>query len=259
MGGFHSQISFLPRDRIGVIVFVIGDHCASLYNTISYNVYERLLGMDPTPWSMRWLEVRHREKQAGIAARSKAEAGRVAQTPPSHALVDYVGNYDHPAYGRLQVGLSDGQLQFDFHKLQFPLMHFHYDRFDTPIDEYYGRWSVNFLTDPQGDVDKAVMSLDEAEAVFTRTPEPLTTQRLQQLAGTYVLPTGFTFPVVLREEGTLYVRFPGEPAYKLVHYKELQFRLQKFSDIIFEFVEEDGEITALKRRDPAGEYVFLRT
>src|SRR5882724_3931030 len=51
--GFHSQISFMPNDHIGVIVFVIGDHCASLYNTISYNVYERLLGMSQTPWSER--------------------------------------------------------------------------------------------------------------------------------------------------------------------------------------------------------------
>ncbi len=33
LDGFHSQVSFMPKERIGVIVFVIGDHCASLYNT----------------------------------------------------------------------------------------------------------------------------------------------------------------------------------------------------------------------------------
>ena len=174
LGGFHSQVSFLPLDHIGVIVFVIGDHCASLYNTISYNVYERLLGMDQTPWSERWLEVRLQGKKAGTEARSKADAARVPDTRPSHPLTDYVGDYEHPAYGIVKIGLQDGQLQFDFHKLQFPMTHFHYDRFDTPDDERYGRWSVNFVTDPQGDVDKAVMSLDEAEAVFRRKPEPLT-------------------------------------------------------------------------------------
>ncbi len=51
--GFHSQVSFMPNDKIGVIVFVIGDHSAPLYNVVSYNVYERLLGMDQTPWSQR--------------------------------------------------------------------------------------------------------------------------------------------------------------------------------------------------------------
>src|SRR5208282_276344 len=37
--GFHSQISFMPNDHIGVIVLVIGDHSAPLYNVVSYNVY----------------------------------------------------------------------------------------------------------------------------------------------------------------------------------------------------------------------------
>ena len=54
--GFHSQISFMPNDKIGVIVLVQTDHSAPLYNIISYNVYERLLGMDQTPWSQRQLQ-----------------------------------------------------------------------------------------------------------------------------------------------------------------------------------------------------------
>lgn len=256
--GFHSQVSYLPLDHIGVIVFVIGDHCTILPHIVCYNVYERLLGMDQTPWSERWLEVRRQEKKAGTEARLKANAGRVPNTHPSHSLADYVGDYAHPAYGRLKIGLTEEQLQFAFHKLQFPLTHFHYDRFDTPDDEYYGKWSVNFVTNPQGDVDKAVMSLDEAEAVFTRMPEPLAPKLLQQLAGTYETPTGFKFQVALRERGSLYVAFPGEPDEKLIHYKGLQFRIQKFSDLVFEFVEERDQITALKRRDPAGEYVFTR-
>src|SRR2546422_5170692 len=63
--GFHSQVSFMPNDRIGVIVFVIGDHSAPLYNVVSYNVYERLLRIDWTPWSQRRLEQRLARKKAG--------------------------------------------------------------------------------------------------------------------------------------------------------------------------------------------------
>ena len=55
--------------------------------------------------------------------------------------------------------MKDGQLQLDFHNIRLPLGHFHYDRFDTPDDEIDGKWSVNFLTNPQRDIDKAVMSL----------------------------------------------------------------------------------------------------
>src|SRR6266849_4418566 len=89
--GFHSQVSFLPNDRIGVIVFVISDHSAPLYNVVSYNVYERLLGMDQTPWSKRRLEQRLANKKAGTEARAKAGGDRVPNTKPSHALADFAG------------------------------------------------------------------------------------------------------------------------------------------------------------------------
>ena len=256
--GFHSQVSFMPRERIGVIVFVIGNHCASLYNTISYNIYERLLGLDQTPWSERLLELRLKGKKAGTEARAKAGAERIPDTKSSHALSDYVGEYEHPAYGVLKIGQKDGQLQFDFHKIQFPLTHFHFDRFDTPDDEIYGKWSVNFQTNPQGDIDKAVMSLDEAEALFTRKPESLKPELLKQLAGTYETATGYKFQVTLKEDNVLYLVFPGQPAEKLIHYKGLKFRLKEFSDLVYEFVIENGEVKALKQRYPSGEFVFTR-
>jgi len=257
--GFHSQVSFLPQERIGVIVFVIGDHCADLCDIVSYNVYERLLDLDQTPWSDRWLEVRLKWKRAGTEARAKAGAERVPDTKPSHHLKDYVGDYEHPAYGVLKIGLKDGQLQFNFNKLQFPMTHFHYDRFDTPDDERYGKWSVNFRTNPLGDVDRAVMSLDEAEAVFTRKPETPDPKLLHQLAGTYETPTGFKFHVVQKvEDGGLYLVFSGQPDQKLVTYKGLKFRIPEFSDRVFEFVVKNGQVKSLKERGPFGEYIHIR-
>jgi len=256
--GFHSQVSFMPRERIGVILFVIGNHCASLYDTVSYNVYERLLGLDQTPWSERILELRLKGKKAGTEARAKAGGERIPDTKPSHALSDYLGDYEHPAYGILKVAEKAGQLQFDFHKIQLPLTHFHYDRFDTPDDELYGKWSVNFQTNPQGDIDKAVMSLDEAEALFTLKPEALKPELLKQLAGTYATPTDTTFQVALKEENALYLVFPGQAPIKLIHYKGLKFRLKEFSDSVYEFVIENGEVRALKLRRPGGEVAFTR-
>ena len=256
--GFHSQVSFMPQEKIGVIVFVIGDHCASLYNTVSYNVYERLLGMTQTPWSERLLEIRAKGKQAGTEARAKAGAEKVPNTAPSHPLAAFAGAYEHPAYGVLTIALEASQLTFDFHDLRFPLTHFHYDRFDTPDDERYGRWSVGFLTNPQGDIDRAVMSLDESEAVFTRRAETVAPDLLAKLAGPYETATGFKFKVVLKEDGFLYVVFPGQPDERLLPYKGLSFRIKEFSDVTFEFVVEDGVVKALKQRDPSGEFRFKR-
>lgn len=256
--GFHSQISFMPNDKIGVIVLVISDHSAPLYNIISYNVYERLLGMEQTPWSQRQLQQRLANKKAATESRTKAGADRVPNTKPSHALGDYVGDYENAAYGILKIGLQADQLQFGFHEFHFPMSHFHYDRFDTPDDEQYGKFSVNFRANPQGDVDQAVISLDQAEVVFTRKPETLDPKVLEKLAGTYLTPSKVKFEVQYQPGVGLALVFPGGPPEKLIPVKSLQFRTAQFADIIFEFVMENGQVKGLKRRDPSGEFMYPR-
>jgi len=256
--GFHSQISFMPNDKIGVIVLVQTNHGAPLYNIISYNVYERLLGMDQTPWSQRQLQQRLANKKAATESRTKAGADRVPNTKPSHALGDYAGEYENAAYGILRIGVQGDQLQFGFHEFHFPMSHFHYDRFDTPDDEQYGKFSVNFRTNPQGDVDQAVISLDQAEVVFTRKPETLDAKLLEKLAGTYVTPSKVKFEVVYQPGTGLALAFPGGPPQKLIPVKSLQFRTAQFADIIFEFVMENGQVKGLKRRDPSGEFIYPR-
>jgi len=254
--GFHSQVSFMPREHFGVIVLVIGDHAAPLYNVVSYNVYERLLGMDQTPWSERRRAMRLKSKEAGKQARAKAGEDRVPNTKPSHALADYVADYENAAYGVMKIGLKDNQLQFDFHKMKMPMTQFHYDRFDTPDDERDGKWSVNFRTNPQGDVDQAVMSLDEAEAVFTRKPEALDATLLTQLAGTYEMPSGMKAQITFIENSGLSLVLPGSPPYSLTHTKGMRFRIPQFSDLVFEFVMENGQVKALKEKDPSGEFSY---
>ena len=256
--GFHSQVSFMPNDKIGVIVFVISDHSAPLYNIVSYNVYERLLGMDQTPWSQRQLQQRLANKKAGTQARAKAGGDRVPNTKPSHVLGDYVGEYENPAYGILRIALEGEQLQFGFHEFHFPMNHFHYDRFDTPDDEQYGRFSVNFRANPQGDIDSAVISLDQAEVVFTRKPEALDASLLEKLAGVYLTPSKVKFEVRYQPGTGLSIAFPGAPPQRLIHVKRMQFRTPLFADDIYEFVVENGEVKALKERTPSGEYLFQR-
>ena len=252
--GFHSQVSFMPQEDIGVIVFVIGNHASPLINVIGYNAYERLLGMDQTPWSRRRLEMRLKDKKADTLARSKADAGRISGTKPSHPLADYAGEFVHPAYGSLKITLKGNHLHFNFHKLSFPLTHFHYDRFDTPDDEQDGKWSVNFRTNPQGDVDEIMMSLDEAAVVFTRKPEALDPRLLADMVGTYEMPNGMKFTIAAGSAGGLSMMVAaGAPVFPLVPVKGTTFRDAHFPDVLLEFVVENGRVTALKQRAPTGE------
>jgi hypothetical protein len=52
--------------------------------------------------------------------------------------------------------------------------------------------------------------------------------------------------------------FPGGPPRPLIPVKGLQFRTPQFADTIYEFVLENGQVKALKARDPSGEFTYER-
>lgn len=260
INGFHSQVSVMPQQGFGVAVLVIGDHAAPIYNYVTFNVYERLLGLTETPWIARGVEIRKKGRAAGREARQKAGGDRVAGTQPSHALDDFTGEYEHPAYGLLKIDRKDAGLQFDFHGIKLPLSHFHYDRFDSPDDEQEGKWSIHFSTSPRGELDKAWISLDEAEVAFTRrvASDLSALETLRRYAGSYETPTGARFEVVLKEDGRLGIVFPGQPFQALQPWRPHKFRVKEFSDVTFEFVVTDGRVSEMRQVDPSGEYRFPR-
>ncbi len=121
-------------------------------------------------------------------------------------------------------------------------------------------WSVNFATSPQGEIDKALMSLDEAEVTFVRrVPAELSAKStLQPYAGTYQTASGATLRVVVKEDGTIGVDIPGRPFQVLNPWRPRKFRIKEFSDVVFEFVVQDGRVVSMKQIDPSGEYTFVR-
>lgn len=256
--GFHSQVSYLPRERIGVVTFVIGDHCALLRDTVSYNVYERMLGLSQTPWNERWLDIMKRLKTGMTAARAKAGANQVVGTRPSHSLEDYGGEYEHPAYGKLHIRVDGASLFFKFRGPEMPLAHVHYDRFDTPDDELYGKWSLNFATDPQGDIGKVQISLDQAEASFVRCTAAPAPALLEKLTGTYQTVSGLKWQVILKDGLKLHLTFPGQPDVPLSAYKELQFRTPQFSDRVYKFAVEDDTVKHMQITSPEGVYLLTK-
>jgi CubicO group peptidase (beta-lactamase class C family) len=256
--GFHSQVSTMPNDGIGVIVLVIGDHVAPLYNGLTYHIYERLLGLPLTPWSERLNEIRLKNKAAGTKARASAAVGQLPGTSPSHPLDDYAGEFEHAAYGVVTVGRGDKGLGFEFHGIKMPLGHFHYDRFDTPDDEEDGKFSLNFRTSPLGEVDAVEISLDEAAVSFTRrVPAALTADStLQQYAGTYLSPSGAKVVVAFQPGKGLLIR--GAGGADLQPWRPHQFRVKEFPDVVISFTVEGGKVVAMRQRDPSGEFVLSR-
>ncbi|MFL9956001.1 serine hydrolase [Paraburkholderia nemoris] len=256
---FHSQVSYLPNEKFGVNVFVIGDHCAILRNAVGYEIYDRLLGLPPTDWIQRLFDFTRRARNSLREARQRVVPNPVPNTCPSHGLAGYAGRYEHPAYGPLTISLENNQLQLAFRHICLPLNHFHYDRFDTPDDEVDGAWSVLFQTSSLGDIDRAALWLDQAEAIFKRTPDTVPQSVIDKITGAYVTAIGIKAVVRLNREQKLTLRFPNGPTEVLVPFKDLQFRSYLSPETTFEFVMDGDRVKALRHWDAIAEFVLTRS
>ncbi len=167
------------------------------------------------------------------------------------SLADYAGEFEHPAYGIMKINLKEKDfLQFDFHNIVLPLAHYHYDRFDTPNDEEYGLWSLNFMTNPAGEVSSLVVSVDEGQVTFTRRADPGLSDPavLQAYEGKYLM-GGATFSVEVTGN-EIFIVVPGTPRLKLIPVSKDVFRLEQFADYSIIFVRENGVVTGLKAERP---------
>lgn len=250
--GIHSQISYMPQDDLGVIVFVIGDHSLR-YNSITYNIYEHLLGLSITPWSKRGLENRDASKKLSKDGRAKANVGKVQNTKPSHPITDYVGDFENPAYGIASIAQKDTAMTFSFHRIKLPLHHYHYDRFDTDDDQEDGLYSLNYQTNPQGEVDRFVVSMDEGEVIFMKKIDASlsTPETLSKYVGKYKIGSN-ALKIVLKNYNQLFIE--GAPDLELIPYKTNLFKVKQFSDTSIEFIIENGKVVAMKQKDGSGEY-----
>jgi hypothetical protein len=132
--GFYSLIAMLPDDDLGVVVFtnILGNH--QIPEIVAYNIFDRVLGLPPIDWSLRFEQQREKAKKAADEANSKKVSDRQLGTHPSRDLKEYVGRYENPGYGAIQISLAGQDLALKLNNLSGTLHHFHYDVFRVPED-----------------------------------------------------------------------------------------------------------------------------
>src|SRR5262245_5695092 len=170
--GFTSHVRFLPKDQLGVVVLTNSGSPAS--GLIASNVVDRLLGLSEVPWAQRAKEDAAKGREAQAKAKAEDEAKRKKDAPPTHALKDYAGQFQHPAYQTLAVTQEGERLKIDLHGLAGALKHYHYDIFQVADDSpALGGTKLTFLMNGAGEIDRVAISLEPnvKEIIFTRRKE----------------------------------------------------------------------------------------
>ncbi len=245
--GFSTLTTFLPNDNIGLVVLA-NLSGAPVPGILTYNVIDRLLGLDEVPWSERFMKDHNETKEAEQKGKEKSESDVAPGTKPSHSLETYTGDYTHPGYGTISVELDDGnQLKATYNSMVLPLRHYHYDIFELEIERFEMRVKVSFLTNVKGDIDTLIAPLEPTanDIVFRRAPrkEMMTKSFLEKFLGEYEILSMNMF-VTLKADNALLVSIPGEPEYALIPYKGTEFHVKGHSGLSIEFKSDDtGVVT----------------
>jgi CubicO group peptidase (beta-lactamase class C family) len=258
--GFTAHVSFMPRDNIGLVILT-NKGGTPLPSVIAYNVYDRLLGMSEVAWSQRLKDEIAKGKEAAEKAKNEKDPNRKMGTQPSHAIKEYAGKFEHPAYGVVTIEQAGERLKGDIHGLPFTLAHYHYDVFEVP-DEQFSKLKFNFLANVKGEIDRVSIPIETGvkEIVFTRMFDAglLDAAMLEKFAGEYLL-AGVSVKVGLRADKTLVASVPSQPDYELVPKKGTEFALKGMAGFSIEFkVDTSGAVTEAVITQPNGVFTAKR-
>jgi len=174
--GFISQMSWLPKERIGVVVLTNMSGNNPVPNLVTENVLDRLLGLAPFDWVGRARQQTQEGEAAQKKQRDEREAARKPNTTPSHELAAYAGTYEAPGYGRVTVRANGPVLELSFTGFTARLKHYHYDIFevDDPAEVQPLSGLVTFLMDQKGDIDRIAIPFEPSvkDIEFTRVKNP---------------------------------------------------------------------------------------
>ena len=167
--GFRTDLVVLPEERIGVLTSSnLGG--SGLGFALSFELADRLLGLEPRPWLTRLRELEDEQRTAAGEAPSPMV---VPGTAPSHPLEDYPGEYEHPGYGVLRVTVGSEGLEFGLGELDFTATHRHFDTWTARYEPFDSDFPMTFVTDAEGEVAEVVTPLEPMTAPirFTRRQE----------------------------------------------------------------------------------------
>lgn len=158
--GFASQVAFLPEEQIGVVVLCNTNGSVIPYTT-TFNIMDRLLGLEPVDWSSKLAKLMNGESTESevtvptpenpvtteATVEEKTEESQVQ--PYDRPETAYTGFYTHPGYGELTVQQTNEGLQAIFNAIEMPMEYTGNDTFVVEIVLFGLKISFTFKTDAQ--------------------------------------------------------------------------------------------------------------
>jgi len=247
--GWGTLMVMLPERRAGAAILT-NRAPSAVTDIVAWAVIDGVSGKDPIPWLDRF-RTRKRQFVAQRAADRQAHrATRKADIGPSRPLAEYIGDYEHPGYGRFTIDAVGDALHWRFHGLSGELTHRHYDTFEVPENPMMlspDLLAVTFSYDREGSIDRLSAPFEPlvADIVFRRvaTGDVLDPAFREACVGTYQ--NGPTKHIVALDSNRELTLSPtGQPTYLLVPYRDRTFKIKELEGFRVEFSRDEGGIVS---------------
>jgi CubicO group peptidase (beta-lactamase class C family) len=236
--GFSANVGLLPRDGIGVVILT-NMNGTSVPSIIRNNVFDRFLGLEQIDWNLRFLDTQAKSKQVKAEIETENDPIQKQNTIPTHATEEYLGTYEHPAYGKLEITADNGQLELIMKGELVELEHYHYDVFKAK-NGLLESTKFAFEMNKDGDIHQISASLQIGvnDIVFERQPE-ISDFDINIYLGKYEL-AGQVMNFY-KEGDLMKLDVPGQPTYTLVPQKEHQFSIKGLTGFAIIFKVKKGK------------------
>jgi len=253
--GFTALAVAVPDSQWGIVVLTNKDS-TPMPTIIMYYILDKLSAKEPVDWSER---TKSRMESADKAEKeSNKNTEKLPATKPTHMLKEYDGNYEHPAYGIMNVKYEKGRLCAYFNGFTMPLKHSIYDVFDAEFEGMSGAvMKVKFELNMKGDIDKLKIQLEPAvdEIEFIKKADDALTslEYLKKYEGEFAL-ENFKVNIELRG-GSLIMNIPGQTPVQMEPSKNNEFNLKGMSGYFVKFDKNSKDFTLIQ---PNGSFLIKR-
>lgn len=255
INGFSSSILFLPNTGIGIVI-LCNKHISPFPFILSSLLVDQLLGLPFIDWTKKYKEINDFSKEEFVRAKEDQFHEKSFDTEPSHPILDYIGTYSHPGYGRMELRLIKGKLTAFYNNLNLPLDHWNYDVFEISKESSFPILKgikLTFMENSYGDI-KAISIPWEPQLqgiIFMKEKDQalLDKSYLTKFIGSYSY-LGFTINV--EDAGAkLIVKAFGQPPYELYPERHNLFKVKDLEGCIVEFLTNElGTISAIQMTMP---------
>lgn len=157
--GYGSLVSYLPNDRIGVVI--LANLFATPYmNVLERYIFDKMLGLQSVDWNTRLFEMEKARFEKMKASITKVDSTYKPQSKLKCRLGEYSGEFSSNGFETLKIVQEGDSLYTVLRGIRCPVRHHHDEVFDLYHPEEGDSWKITFISDEKKRVSQFNLDLD---------------------------------------------------------------------------------------------------